>query len=322
VFKLISVLSFLAAAGCFFLTPSSAADPVVVENFDYSLRKNVLTFSSVPKKVIAMNGAVTEMMLRLGLAERLAGTAYLDNPVMPDLREAYERIPVLSARYPGREMVLHQEPDLIVGWRSAFAPQTLGDVHYWNKLGVNTFIARNTLPSYQKVSDFYDDIRDLGRIFNIEDRAGDYIRLTEDVIRTINERLPPVHERPLVLLAEFAQHGSFRAFAENSLAGDMLKLAGGRNAFPREGLYSLEALIQADPDVIIMTHMLQDHESVEDRLTQIKAHPILRKIKAVKNGRLYSMPLAEVYSPGVRIPDGLRRLSAYLHPGRFAYEPF
>lgn len=311
----------LIILGCFFTGRPVAAETVVVDNFDYSRQRNVLTFSSAPKRIISMNGATTEMMLRLGLEKQLAGTAFLDNPVMPDLRAAYERVPILSAKYPNKEIVLYKEPDFIIGWRSAFAPQQLGDVHYWNKLGVNTFISKNTVLSPQKVSHFYDDIRDIGRIFNMQGKTEKYILDMESQISSIAEKLPPVDLRPTVLIAQFDQHGLFRAFASNTLAGDMLEIAGGRNAFPREGTYSMENLIQADPDIIIVTYMLQDRQSVNDKIEEITAHPILRKIKAARNGRIYSMPLAEVYSAGVRISEGIKRLATYLYPDRFEYEP-
>jgi len=307
--------------GCLFTSRFLAAETVVVKNFDYERRPNILTFTSVPTKVVSLNGSTTEMMLRLGLEKHLIGTGFLDNPVMPDLREAYARIPVLSPRYPSKELVLYQEPDMIIGWRATFGPQALGEVHYWNRLGVKTFITRNSVLGPQKVAHFYDDLRDLGDIFNIRAKTDEFILGLEALINSIGLQLPPLEERPVVLIAEMAQHGQFRAFASNSLAGDMLRMAGGRNAFPKEGAYSMESLIQVDPDVIIVTHMLQDRASVEGRLEQIKAHPILRKLKAVRNGRLHSMPLTEVFSAGVRIPEGLKRLAVYLYPERFHYEP-
>lgn len=296
------------------------AETVVVQNFDYSGRQNTLTFTAVPARVITTNGATTELMLRLGLSGHLVGTAYLDNPVLEDVRTSYDRIPVLSPRYPNKETVLAREPDLLFGWRSTFGPHALGDVYYWNKLGVKTFISRNTVLTPQKIAHFYNDLRDIGQIFNIQDRVESFIAETEEGIRLIREQLPPMDERPRVLIAEFASHGRFRAYAEHTLAGEMLTIAGGRNAFPKEGIYSLEHLIHVDPDVIVFTYMLQDQKSVELQLSEIKEHPILRKMRVVESNRVYSLPLAEVYSAGVRIPIGIQRLAAYLYPEKFQCE--
>lgn len=317
-----SSVSVLTVLICLYLVSSRLlwAETVVVQNFDYAGGKSTVTCTTVPTRVITTNGATTELMLRLGLSGHLVGTAYLDNPVLPDVQKAYDQIPVLSRRYPNKETVLAREPDLLFGWRTVFGPQALGDVYYWHKLGVQTFISRNTILTPQKITHFYDDLRDIGRMFNVQDRAEDFIAETEKKIELIREQLPPADQRPRVLIAEFADHGRFRAYAEQTLAGDMLSKAGGRNAFPEEGLYSLEHLIHVDPEVIVFVYMLQDQKSVEAQLAAIKEHPILRKIQAVRNDRLYSMPLAEVFSAGVRIPSGIQRLAAYLYPEVFRHE--
>ena len=52
-------------------------------------------------------------MLALGLQDRLVGTAYLDDQILPEFAAAYQRIPVLAAKYPSREVLLAARPDFL-----------------------------------------------------------------------------------------------------------------------------------------------------------------------------------------------------------------
>ena len=59
-----------------------------------------------------MNQHATEVMLELGLAKSLAGTAYLDDKVLPKYAAAYRSVPVLAAEYPSYEKLLAGRPRL------------------------------------------------------------------------------------------------------------------------------------------------------------------------------------------------------------------
>ncbi|EJK59415.1 hypothetical protein THAOC_20373, partial [Thalassiosira oceanica] len=44
-----------------------------------------------PKRAVTMNQGATEVMLALDLADRMAGTAYLDDYIWPELSDAYNQ---------------------------------------------------------------------------------------------------------------------------------------------------------------------------------------------------------------------------------------
>ena len=293
------------------------AAPLIISNFDYDLRPIEHVFNSAPKRVLTTNGSSTELLLRLGLEDHIIGTAFLDNPVSPDLQTAYERLPVISSRYPTKEKVLSLEPDFIYGWNTAFAPQALGGVSYWNKLGIKTFIARNSLLNPKTIEHFYHDILELGRIFQVEDRAESIVAQTKRELAQIAEDTKDIPVRPKIMLGRPSQHGAFLAWGVDSLAGNMVELAGGEIVFPRNGQYSLESILGADPEVIILVYMLQDAESLEDQVCTLTEHPVLRKVTAVKNGRIYGLPFAEAYCSEARIVAGVKRLAHYFHPDKF-----
>jgi iron complex transport system substrate-binding protein len=79
------------------------------------------TVSQSPQRIVTMNQGATELMLALGLADKMVGTAYLDDYIWPKYASAYANIPVLSSSYPNETTIMSKNPDFIVGsYRSAF----------------------------------------------------------------------------------------------------------------------------------------------------------------------------------------------------------
>merc|ERR1719482_151278 len=76
---------------------------------------------ATPSRVVTMNQGVTEFMLAMGLADRMVGTAYLDDAIWPQYATAYATVPVLASGYPTEAQIMATSPDFILGsYRSAF----------------------------------------------------------------------------------------------------------------------------------------------------------------------------------------------------------
>lgn len=73
-------------------------------------------------------------MLALDLADRMAGTAYLDDYIWPELSDAYNQIPVLNKKYPNITELMAVEPDFVyASYSSAFSEARL---NYSSVLGI------------------------------------------------------------------------------------------------------------------------------------------------------------------------------------------
>ena len=83
------------------------------------------TLSTAPSRAVTMNQGVTEMMLAMGLQDRMAGTAYIDDAIWPRYATAYAGVPVLSSSYPTEAQIMGVNADFILGsYRSAFRQRT------------------------------------------------------------------------------------------------------------------------------------------------------------------------------------------------------
>jgi len=98
-----------------------------------------------PERAVTMNQGATEVLLALGLEDRMAGTAYLDDEIWPEYAEAYNTVPVLNDTYPNIDKLMSVDPDFIYGsYGSAFANKPDG-IYYSKVLGKNCSLAEGAL---------------------------------------------------------------------------------------------------------------------------------------------------------------------------------
>ncbi len=50
-----------------------------------------LTYERAPEHAVTMNQAPTEVLLALGLQDKMAGTAYIDDAILPEFEESYNQ---------------------------------------------------------------------------------------------------------------------------------------------------------------------------------------------------------------------------------------
>jgi iron complex transport system substrate-binding protein len=289
-------------------------EALTIHNFNYDLSLNVLSFKSIPRRVVTTNGSATELLLALGLSEHMVGTCYLDNPIMPELREAYDKIPVISEKYPGKERILAAEPDLIVGWHSVFAPQNLGDTSYWNNLGVATIILRDSTSLPKKISNTYEDIMDIGRIFKVEDKSKEIISKMVSQLDDLKRRVAQRKTKLRVLLLEYYVGGHLMIWGDDTTPGSLLETIGAVNVFSTTGERNKESIVAANPDVIVIIYMDNVLKESVELMDSFYTDPILKHIEASKRKQIGLIPLSETYCPEVRLVNGLKHMEDILFP--------
>ena len=58
----------------------------------------------------------TELLLAMGLQDKMVGTASMDDEIWPRYKEAYDQIPILTpSGLPTEEEIMAVNPDFIVG---------------------------------------------------------------------------------------------------------------------------------------------------------------------------------------------------------------
>lgn len=146
---------------------SAKGFPVTVENCGTRT-----TYEKPPSRAVTIHQHPAELMLSLGLKDRMAGTAFPDSAVLPKLRQDFEAVPELAKKEPSFETVLNAGPDFVYGgYGSAFAKNEGRSREAFRDAGIDTYLNREYCGKKQvSMQDTYDEIRTIGKIFGVRER--------------------------------------------------------------------------------------------------------------------------------------------------------
>src|SRR3954453_20271245 len=153
-------------------TAASAGATVVVPHCDKRL-----TFATAPKRVVSIKSTSTEILLALGLGDRIVGTAFQDGPVPTKWKNQAAGLHTISDFMPSEEALLALEPDMVYsGWESAFSSDQAGTRAELTALGVGSYVqpaaCRTTgAPAQLSFSDVFGELKQVGSIFRVDAAA-------------------------------------------------------------------------------------------------------------------------------------------------------
>lgn len=284
----ISSLVFAAAAVGLFAVPGLSADyPLNLDNCGFAL-----DIEAPPQRVVAIKSTAAELLLSLGLGEKLVGLAFLDGPLPEALAGAAAGIPVLSEKLPSQEVVLEVEPDFIYGgWESNFAADGAGERPTLSQLGVASYVApaacRSVKPAKLTFDHLFDEIAEMGAIFDVEDRAA-------ALVAEQKAALAGVATDTRGLTAVWYSSGTKAPYvgAGSNAPAMMMEALGLENIFSGvdEGwtAASWEAVVDVNPDVIVLVDAAWNSAEAKKKL--LAENPITSKLDAVLNQRYLVVP--------------------------------
>jgi iron complex transport system substrate-binding protein len=104
------------------------------------------TYHHPPRRVVTLHQRATEMLLALGLGDRMVGTAFRTTTILPKYRTQYQHIPELAGKYefPSYEKLLQARPDFVYSGNSqGFAAKAGRSRARLRKAGIKTYLSRN-----------------------------------------------------------------------------------------------------------------------------------------------------------------------------------
>ena len=293
--------------------------PITITTYGSDGQELETTYEKAPEKVLAVYQGSIETLLALGLEDHIVATAGLDNEVPDDQKAAFSKTNYLDEFTPSLETVTMLEPDMIFSWGSLFGDKTLGDAAGWVEKGTNIYINSNTRSSKdaRTLDNEYTDILNIGKIFDVQDKAEAIVNDMEDTIEQVKAATADMEEKPTAMILE-SWDDTFSNYGSSSLAGDMLTQLGGELINPEVSSVGKEDLIAANPDVIFVVYMPysgDDPETVkQEKLDVILKDEAYQSLDAVKNGRVVPIMLSEVYASATRTKDGIVNFAEGLYP--------
>lgn len=284
---------------------ADAAFPLAIDNCGTEL-----VLDAPPERVVTIKSTSAELLLALGLGEKIVGTAFSDGPV-PEEWAASPAPPVLAEKVPSREAVLASAPDLVfAGWESNFSADGAGERSQLTDLGVATYVAPAACqqagyrPAPLTFEDVFASIEEAGEIFGAPDAAAELVESQ----RAELEGLSPSAKDYSALWYSSGSDTPYVGAGSGAPAmlmegAGLVNIAGDIDA--GWSPYSWEAVADADPDVIVLVDSAWG--SVEKKKTVLESHPVISQLSAVKEGRYLVVPFA-ASEAGVRNVETVQSL--------------
>ncbi|WP_339070623.1 ABC transporter substrate-binding protein [Pseudomonas idahonensis] len=264
-----------------------------------------VTFKQAPQHALSHDINMTQMMLALGLKSRMVGYSGVSGwkAVTPQMSTLLDGLPELAAKYPSVETLLNANVDfLFAGWDYGMrvggdlTPQTLAP------LGINVYELTESCAFVMKrpaasLDDTYNDLRNLGRIFDVQDRANALIAQMQEQVAEVQKDLPK--DPPRVFLYD---SGEDRAMTSGRLGMPqaLIDAAGGRNILDDvEASWTRinwETVVERNPQVIVIV----DYSEVtaEQKQQFLLNNQALQGVDAIKNQRFIVIPYVQA-TPGI-----------------------
>ncbi|WP_236181967.1 MULTISPECIES: ABC transporter substrate-binding protein [Pseudomonas] len=264
-----------------------------------------VTFQQAPQHAVSHDINMTQMMLALGLKSKMAGYSGVSGwkSVTPEMQSLLDGLPELAAKYPSVETLLNANVDFFfAGWDYGMrvggdlTPQTL------QPLGINVYELTESCAFVMKrpaatLDDTYNDLRNLGKIFDVQDRANALIADMQNQVADIRKNLPA--EKPRVFLYD---SGEDRAMTSGRLGMPqaLIEAAGGRNVLDDvEASWTRvnwETVVERNPQVIVIV----DYSEItaEQKIEFLLKNKALQSVDAIKNQRFIIIPYVQA-TPGI-----------------------
>ena len=271
------------------------------------------TYATAPSRVVTIDPNITEMLLTLGLKDRIVGFTQFYTPAQEwgPTKAAMDSLPQINSNlgYPSTEAVVATAPDLVTSIYPYAFMDPLPTREGWAKRGVKTYEALGECSgkSVTDLSLLYRDLRNLGVIFDVQDQAKAEIARLQARVAAAQAKAKAAGLASHVIATHDGgkEHpGTYGGTAEAIVA-----LAGSRSAFAGLGVDevpSWEQFVKADPDVIWV--IPDAGPSVAEIEKQLEDDPRTSQVAGVRDRSFVVVPQADATVESPRNVDGLEKM--------------
>lgn len=257
------------------------------------------------QRVLAIGGAVTEIIYALGEQDRLIGRDSTSS--YPPEATALPDVGYIRALSP--EGVLSVKPDLILARENNGPPEA---VEVLKSTGVRWV----DVPDNFTLEGIDENITIIAAELGVVEKGEDLKKKVAADIADAHDRLASITDKSKILFLLSLEDDKIRTSGVNTAASGIIELAGGENAiieFEGYKQISNEAAIKAAPDIILMMNgrgASADHAVMNAR---IAAHPALSTTPAVKAGRIIRMDGLLMLGFGPRTGEAISKLAEAIY---------
>lgn len=297
------------------IVASDALAQTTIQSCDRSV-----TFDAPPQAAISNDINLTEMMLVLGLTDHMVGYTGISgwNKLDPEMTAGVAALPELSEKYPSKEVLIGADADFyFAGWNYGMrvggevTPETLAP------FGIQVYeLSESCIHIGEKdaatMDDMYNDLRNLGAIFDVSDRADALIAAYQADLSAFMAEQPALEVAPRVFVYDSGEDAPFTA-GRYAMPNALIEAAGGvniMNDFDKSwATVGWEAVVERNPEFIVIVNY--GDVTAEQKRAFMMSNPAFAEIDAVKNDRFVVLEYVEA-TPGPRNIAAVKKLAAGL----------
>jgi len=299
----------------FLVLNSLIGGPALAETTVNSCNRTV-SFDAPPKRAISNDVNLTEMMLVLGLADHMVGYTGISGwkTLDEEMRANVKQLPELSSKYPTKEVIVGANADFFfAGWNYGMkvggevTPETL------EPFGVKVYELTESCTHIMKkgkasINDMYDDLLNLGAIFDVEDTAKNLVNNYKAELKSFKDDLE-TGEPVRAFVYDSGEDTPFTA-GLYAMPTALIEAAGGvnvMNGFEKSwGTVTWEEVVAQNPEVIVIVNY--GSVTAEQKRAFMMSNPAFANIAAVKNDRFVTLEYVEA-TPGPRNIKAIKTLA-------------
>jgi iron complex transport system substrate-binding protein len=284
----------LWAGGSQDVTPEVSSAITVTDSYG-----RVVTLEKPAVRVVSVAPSMTETLFALGKGDILVGrTEYCDYPP-----EAQEISSIGTLTEPNVEVIAELTPDLVLA-SSHFTKEALETLE---TLGIAVVVMKEE----ENFEGVYRTIGVISRLIGAEEEGETLINAMQTTVEEVTSKVAGAERPSVYYVIGFGEWGDFTAGGDTFIS-QLIEMAGGTNvaADVMGWSYSLEKLIEADPDLVICSK----HWGAKDGLISANGY---KDLPAIIEGHLFEIDNNMIDRQGPRLADGLKALAMILHPDLF-----
>jgi iron complex transport system substrate-binding protein len=289
-----------------------------------------VTYDLPPRRAVSNDINTTEDMLALGLQSRMVGDfgavgdGPVGQPIPPEYQASFKKVRDVSPEnYFTLEQLVGLRPDfLFAGWNYGLQVGTNLTPDYLAKFGIKTLVLTESCAHVQpgtnsvSINDTYQDLRNLGAIFDVRARAQKVIAGMRAQVAAARAKIAGL--KPVTVFDY--DSGEAAPFTGPGLAMPtaLISLGGGTNIFGslKQSWTSVswEQVVAAQPRCIIINDY--GTPTVAQKEKFLETFTASKKLPAVKNHCFLPLSYDEV-TPSPRNAQAVVAIARWLHPSAF-----
>ena len=293
--------------------------PLTIDAYNAEGEVVSVTFEKAPERIVSTQLSITELLLELGLKDKIVGIMDNDNAVDAELQAELDDLTSLGYKSTiSEEAILAADPDIVMGKATLmFTDKAIGTVENYLDLGINVYTLLSSVNVIdQSLDNILKDIRTIGMIFDVQEAANAYADSLEKqlnaALKNVSAQAEGKEEMRVILMAGF-QNGTFAAFS-STMHSVMLEKVNASNVLKAGGNgLTLENLIALNPDAIIYITADRFAETDVDAVERLLAEASIQDVPAIANKKILEIANDDIMDYGARIISTVEVLANFLY---------